>query len=82
MPQAAQELGGLPRGVGSVTYESIDGVLKTKRFTDVRQARKFAQHYLGETPELGSWYAVSGDGIGKITCSGYTLADLFPRSAS
>lgn len=65
----------------SVTYESIDGVDKTKSFADIKQARKFAQHYLGETPELGSFYAVSGDGIGKITCSGCKLTDLFPRCA-
>jgi hypothetical protein len=62
-----------------VRYESIDRFSKTRRFKTLKGAQKFAQKYLGETPEMGSFYAVSGDGIGKITCEGCRLYDLFPR---
>ena len=35
---------------------------------------------LGDHPELGSYYAVSGDGVGKIMSNtgGLLTADLFP----
>jgi len=62
-----------------VRYESIDHFSKTRRFKTLKGAQKFAQHWVGETPEMGSFYAVSGDGIGKITCEGCRLLDLFPR---
>lgn len=61
-----------------VRYSSIDGFSKSRSFKTLAGAQKFAQHYLGPTPECGSWYAVAGDGVGKITCQGCTLAELFP----
>lgn len=62
-----------------VRYESIDRFSKTRRFKTLAGAQKFAQKYVGETPELGSFYAVSGDGIGKVTCDGCSVRDLFPK---
>jgi hypothetical protein len=63
----------------SLHYSSADGVSKRSQYTTIEGARRFAQKWLGETPEIGSTYAISGDGIGKITVLGATLAELFPR---
>jgi len=64
-----------------VSYRSIDRCSKTRRFKTLEGAQKFAQEWVGETPELGSFYAVSGDGIGRITVEGATLTELFPKLA-
>lgn len=64
-----------------LTYSSIDGVSKTHAFTGPYQlaaAKVWAQRWLGRNAELGRNYAVSGDGIGKITVTGAELVDLFP----
>jgi hypothetical protein len=65
-----------------VRYESIDsyGRGKSKTFTDLAKAQAYAQKWVGKHPEIGSGYAVSGDGIGKVTCRGCTLNELFPGS--
>lgn len=62
-----------------VRYSSVDGAGKARTFQTVESARKFAVRYVGETPEFGSHYAVSGDGVGKVTVEGCTLAELFGR---
>lgn len=62
----------------TVTYSSIDGCRETRRYKRIKSARAYAHQMVGAHPEIGSWYAVSGDGIGKVTVSGATLADLFP----
>jgi hypothetical protein len=64
----------------TVRYLAVDGFSKTRRFKTLAGAQKFAQHYLGEHPEFyeRSWYAVSFDGVGRVTVEGATLADLFP----
>ncbi len=64
-----------------VSYRSIDRCSKTRRFKTLEGAQKFAQEWVGETPELGTGYAVSGDGIGKVTVEGATLRELFPKVA-
>jgi hypothetical protein len=61
-----------------VRYQSIDRFSKTRTFKTLAGAQKFAQNWVGKTPDLGSSYAVSEDGIGKITVSGASLLDLFP----
>lgn len=67
----------------TVRYESIDsdGRSTSRFFKTLARARRYAQERVGETPEIGSYYAVSGDGVGKITCDGCTLIDLFPACA-
>jgi hypothetical protein len=60
-----------------VTYQSCDGSRKTKTFKDLAAAREFAQYWIGKNPEMGSRYAISGDGIGKITAEGVELRALF-----
>ena len=62
----------------TVRYSTIDHFTKTRRFKTLAGARRFAQRYLGERPELGRLYAVSGDGWGKIEAEGIPVADLFP----
>lgn len=62
-----------------VTYSSIDGCRMKKSFKTLSGAQKFAHEYVGQHPDLGSYYAVSFDGVGKITVSGTTLAQLFPE---
>lgn len=69
----------------TVRYSSIDGVRKLKRFKTLAGARRFAHKYVGPHPEISSWgqYAVSFDGVGKITMSGpdMSLKDLFPEES-
>jgi hypothetical protein len=71
-----------------VRYSSIDRYRETRSFSTLKGARRFAQKWIGENPEMGSTYAVSGDGIGKIEMewlsfeprgveTPVTLADLF-----
>jgi hypothetical protein len=64
-----------------VTYTSVDFYRKRSSFKTLAGARKFAAKWVGEFPSIGTGYAVSDDGIGKITVSGATLADLFPGTA-
>jgi hypothetical protein len=59
-------------------YSSVDGCGKQKSFKSLKGARKYAQEMVGKNPEMGSRYAVSGDGIGKIVViEGAALAELF-----
>jgi hypothetical protein len=60
-----------------VRYEAIDGYRKTKMFKLLKNARKYAHERVGEHPSLGSYYAVSDDGVGKITAN-INLRELFP----
>lgn len=62
-----------------VTYISIDHCRITRRFKTLEGARKFAAKYVGETPEIGFGYAVSGDGVGKVVTGGVSFNELFPK---
>ena len=66
----------------TITYSSIDGASKTRKYWSLKGAQKFAQEWIGETPTLGRTYAISDDGVGKIEVEGVSLQDLFPGSAS
>ena len=61
-----------------VTYHSIDGHKESITFTYLSPAQRWAQRWIGKAPSLGSTYAVSDDGIGKITVEGATLKEIFP----
>jgi len=65
-----------------VSYIAIDGCKNKKTYKTLKGAQEFAQKWVGETPSLGGWYAVSDDGIGKITVEGCSLKDLFPKLAA
>lgn len=63
-----------------VHYSAIDGFSKTRTFKTLKGAQRFAQKYVGKHPEIGTGYAVSGSGVGKVTVSGdATLQALFPE---
>jgi hypothetical protein len=62
-----------------VHYSSVDRFSQTRSFKTLEGARRYAMRWVGEHPEVGGWYAVSGDGMGKVTVTGdATLRDLFP----
>ena len=63
-----------------ITYSTVDGCRIARSFKTIKGARTFAHHWLGETPDMGRFYAVSDDGVGKIKCEGCTLYDLFPKT--
>lgn len=64
-----------------VRYRSLDRCSKSRKFKTLAGAQRFAQKWVGETPEISETfgYAVSGDGIGKITVSGCDIKKLFPK---
>ena len=65
-----------------LSYKAVDGASVYRTFATVEGARSFAQKWVGETPELGSYYAVSGDGVGKLMIDGpVTWKELFPKLA-
>ena len=77
--QEIEELGLPPRKpVIRVSYRSVDGYSKTRTFKTLKSARRFAHSWVGEHPDMGTGYAVSYDGVGRITVSGCRLIDLFP----
>jgi len=61
-----------------VHYTASDGYRETKSFRSIVGASRYSRKTIGDFPEMGSYYAVSGDGVGKITCEGCKLSDLFP----
>ena len=67
----------------TVSYSSIDsyGKRTRRKFRTIWGARDYAKRMVGEHPEIGSHYAVSGDGIGKIEVTGVTINELFERSS-
>ena len=62
-----------------VNYRAVDGFQKSCLFKTVAGARRFAVKYVGENAEFGIGQAVSRDGVGTVTVSGCTLAELFGR---
>jgi hypothetical protein len=50
-----------------VRYTTIDRYKETKSFSTLRGARAYAQKWVGRNPDMGSHYAISDDGVGKIT---------------
>lgn len=61
-----------------VVYDSIDGVHKEETFPTLEEAQEYAWKWVGRYPGLGSFYAVSDDGVARIMVRGATLRELFP----
>lgn len=60
-------------------FSTVDNCRSTRTFKSLKGAQKAAWDRVGKHPEIGSNYAVSGDGIAKVVVSGdATLAQLFP----
>lgn len=71
----------------SVYFKTVDHYSESRRFATLEGARAYAQRKIGETPEMGSFYAVSPWGDARITVNGTvgeraaSVCDLFPRVA-
>jgi hypothetical protein len=65
-------------GAITVRVRTVDHFRKSRTFKTLAGAQKFAQRYVGETPELGSHYAVSADGVATVYAS-VPVAELFPK---
>jgi hypothetical protein len=63
----------------TVRYFSIDRYRETRHYRTLKGAQRYAHHWIGAHPEIGQGYAISGDGVGRITCKGCTLRELFPE---
>lgn len=59
-----------------VRYRSIDGCSKSFRYSTVEGAAKKVRSMLGEYFDIGSGYAVSGDGVATVTVRGASFAEL------
>jgi len=66
----------------TLTYQTVDGVDRTKKYKTLVGAQKFAQEWVGVRPEVfkGSLYAVSADGIGVMYWSGINPEQLWPSA--
>lgn len=62
-------------------YSTIDGVNIHKACETIEEARSWAMTWVGEHPEIGSYYAISGDGIGKVMVDDCSIRDIFPENA-
>jgi hypothetical protein len=63
----------------TLIYSSVDGVRKTHHFASLDNLRRKARYYVGDHPDLGSNYAVSFDGVGKVVVRGASLQHVFPE---
>lgn len=61
----------------TVFYQAIDGARITRQFKTLKGANRFAAEYVGDHPTIGAGYAVSDDGVGKVTVTGCSLRELF-----
>jgi hypothetical protein len=52
-----------------INYFTLDRYSEFRRFKTLAGARKYARRKLGEYFDIGSSYAVSGDGVAKITAN-------------
>lgn len=66
----------------SITYLAVDGFTETRAFETHAEARTYAVHWIGAHPEIGRSYAISGDGIGRITAEGIAIHDLFEKETN
>lgn len=60
-----------------IGYTSVDGARARKTFKTLAAARAYATKMVGVNPDTCGSYAVSDDGVGKVTVVGVTLAALF-----
>jgi len=60
-----------------IYFSSIDGITKTHSFKTIEGARQFALKVVGEQDVDGGLYAVSDDGVVRITWAGISRAELF-----
>ncbi len=61
----------------TLRFSTIDGVRKTHKYSTLAGARKKALSWVGPVDSTSGSYAVSSDGVVKVTCKGCTLTELF-----
>jgi hypothetical protein len=61
----------------TVRYSAVDGFRQTRKFKTVSGARRYAEKWVGASPDMGNFYAVSSDGVGTISVSGIRVGQLF-----
>jgi hypothetical protein len=62
----------------TIRYSSIDGYSETRHYQTLTGAHRWADEMLGDCFEIGTGYAISGDGIGKIQ-SNISLEELLAK---
>jgi hypothetical protein len=65
-----------------IRFSTIDGVARTHSFKTLAGARKFAADKVGPQDVEGGHYAVSNDGVAKVTWAGCTRSELFGEVAA
>jgi len=61
----------------TVSYLAVDNARAQQSFDNIEAARSWAIEWVGPHPETGARYAVSDDGVGRITCTGCSIRELF-----
>ena len=66
----------------TMRYRAVDGASNVRKFQTIASARKFADKWVGpqHAEDCASGYAVSADGVGRVTWDGCTASDLWPVS--
>jgi hypothetical protein len=62
-----------------IMYEAVDGFSKEATFTDLGDAQRYAQFWMGKYYDLSAAgnYAVCGDGVARIIVDGVDIEELF-----
>ena len=58
-------------------FKTLDGIRKTKKFKTLAGAQKATWDWVGKDAEIGTGYAISTDGVVRVSADGCTLAELF-----
>lgn len=66
----------------AIFYTAVDGFVSRRRFKTLNGAKHYAHKMVGDHPEMGSHYAISGDGVGKIEVLGVPLTEVFPKKTN
>jgi len=66
----------------NIYYAASDGFTKEARFSDLGDAQRYAQFWIGKTYDLAGAgnYAVSGDGVARIVVEGANIEELFKEA--
>lgn len=65
----------------TVRVSTLDHHSESRHFVTIPGARAYAARWVGRSPEMGSTYAVSGDGVARVTVLGISLKELFAEPA-
>ncbi len=67
----------------AVHNQASDGWSEIRFYKTLKGAREYCKKYLGQYFDFGvgftGAYAISGDGINRLTVEGTTFTDLFPE---